>query len=100
MENGLGQTGEEGLEPLAQTAKGAQLALLLLRLAIPRCVFEKVTEQRDDQAVGEGQAGPEEVDEGQGCIEDSPESSCGTKKVSRHLACAAQVRARSGLSAG
>ncbi|KFB69488.1 MAG: hypothetical protein CAPSK01_000827 [Candidatus Accumulibacter vicinus] len=57
------QAGEAGLEALAQARKGAPLAILLLRLGFAQGVFEELAEQRDDQAVVEGQAGLEDVDE-------------------------------------
>ena len=57
------QAGEQRLEPVAQARKAAQLAILLLRFGIAQRVFEELAEQRDDQAVVEGQAGLEDVDE-------------------------------------
>jgi hypothetical protein len=57
------QAGEAGLEALAQARKGAQFAILLLRLGFAQGLFEELAEQRDDQAVVEGQAGLKDVDE-------------------------------------
>ena len=57
------QAGEQRLEPVAQALKAAQLAILLLRFGIAQGVFEELAEQRDDQAVVEGEAGLEDVDE-------------------------------------
>ncbi len=57
------QAGEAGLEALAQARKGAPFAILLLHLGFAQGLFEELAEQRDDQAVVEGQAGLEDVDE-------------------------------------